>query len=157
MKCYWRYEYPVGSLGIAENNGRVTHVFFTDKDAGGAPKGYEPCETPGIKEADKQLTEYFAGKRKDFDLPLEPSGTEFQKKVWAALRKIPYGETESYGGIAAGIGNPLASRAVGMANNRNPIVIIYPCHRVIGADGSLTGYGGGLKNKALLLELEGKK
>jgi len=157
MKCCRRYEYPVGGVGIAENNGRITHVFFTDRNDYGAPKGYETRETPGIKEADKQLREYFAGKRKAFDLPLEPAGTGFQKKVWAALQKIPYGETESYGEIAKRIDNPLAARAVGMANNRNPIVIIYPCHRVIGADGSLTGYGGGLKNKEFLLELEGKK
>ncbi len=98
--------------------------------------------------------EYFAGGRKDFDLPLCPRGTEFQKKVWSALREIPYGETRAYGEIAAAVGNPKAARAVGMANNRNPISVIVPCHRVIGSDGKLVGYGGGLDIKEFLLDLE---
>jgi len=118
---------------------------------------FDERETPLIKKAAKQLTEYFAGKRRTFDLPLEFRGTDFQKKVWAALMTIPYGETRSYGEIAKQIKNPKASRAVGMANNRNPIVIICPCHRVVGSDGSLTGYGGGLPNKEYLLKLEGEK
>ena len=107
-----------------------------------------------LKKAAKQLTEYFAGKRREFDLPLDFTGTGFQKKVWAALLTIPYGETRSYGEIAKQIGNPKACRAVGMANNRNPIAIICPCHRVIGADGSLVGFGGGLPAKQFLLDLE---
>lgn len=101
-----------------------------------------------------QLAEYFAGDRDDFDLDLRPAGTEFQRAVWQALCDIPYGETRSYGQIAAAIGKPKAARAVGMANNRNPIAVIVPCHRVIGADGSMVGYGGGLDRKTLLLELE---
>jgi methylated-DNA-[protein]-cysteine S-methyltransferase len=101
-----------------------------------------------------QLDDYFAGKRRDFDVPLAPSGTDFQLRVWAALREIPYGETWSYLELATKVGNPKACRAVGLANGRNPIAVIVPCHRVIGADGSLTGYGGGVDRKRLLLDLE---
>lgn len=108
-----------------------------------------------VKEACRQLTEYFAGKRTAFDIPLHEKGTAFQKQVWQALREIPYGETRSYGQIAERIGNPKASRAVGMANHHNPILIITPCHRVIGADGRLTGFGSGLPAKQALLEIEG--
>lgn len=105
----------------------------------------------------KQLSEYFDGKRKKFDLPLHVEGSEFQKQVWNALRKIPYGETRSYKDIAEYIGNPKAVRAVGMANNKNPIVIILPCHRVIGSNGKLVGYAGGLDKKTWLLDLERRK
>lgn len=111
-------------------------------------------ETPLLKEAYTQLQEYFQGKRKEFQLPLEPKGTEFQRKVWKALESIPYGQTKSYGEIARMIGNEKASRAVGMANNKNPLSIFIPCHRVIGADGKLVGYGGGLDKKIYLLDLE---
>jgi len=104
--------------------------------------------------AHTQLQEYFAGKRKVFDLELAPSGTDFQKKVWQALLKIPYGKTATYKEIAAAIGHPKAARAVGMACNKNPIAIIIPCHRVVGSNGSLTGYAGGLEMKKRLLELE---
>jgi methylated-DNA-[protein]-cysteine S-methyltransferase len=114
----------------------------------------ESAETPLIKKAAEQLAEYFAGKRKEFDLPLVLHGTDFQVSVWKALQSIPAGETRSYGDMAALIGKPKACRAVGMANNRNPIPVIVPCHRVIGRDGSLTGYGGGLPVKRYLLELE---
>jgi methylated-DNA-[protein]-cysteine S-methyltransferase len=103
----------------------------------------------------RQLEEYFAGRRRGFDLPLDLRGTGFQKRCWQELLKIPYGETRSYADIARAIGNPLAVRAVGLANGQNPIAIIVPCHRVIGSDGSLTGYGGGLETKRWLLELEG--
>jgi len=101
-----------------------------------------------------QLDEYFTGKRKHFDLPLQPKGTDFQRSVWKALQEIPYGETRSYKQIAEAIGNPKACRAVGLANNRNPIWIVIPCHRVIGSNGALTGYGGGLEMKQRLLEIE---
>lgn len=103
-----------------------------------------------------QLDAYFAGDRTAFDLPLAPRGTRFQRQVWEALRAIPYGTTTSYGALAAGIGNPAAVRAVGLANGRNPIPIVVPCHRVIGSDGALTGYGGGLEAKRLLLDLESR-
>ena len=109
-----------------------------------------------IAKAEKQLEEYFKGKRKSFDLPLAPEGTEFQKSVWRELSKISYGETISYGEQAKRIGKPKAMRAVGGANGKNPIAIIVPCHRVIGANGTLTGFGGGLKAKTYLLELESR-
>jgi len=157
MKCYWCYEYPVTTVSIAEVDGHIAYVLFTDDTGKGALKSFEKKETPLIKRAAKQLKEYFAGKRREFDLPLEQAGTDFQKKVWSALFTIPYGETRSYGEIAKQIGSPNASRAVGMANHNNPISIICPCHRVIGAGGSLTGYGGGLPLKEYLLKLEGAK
>ena len=109
---------------------------------------------PVLEKAIKQLDEYFSGQRKVFELPLNPQGTEFQKKVWGNLLKIPYGQTVSYKRLAEMSGNSFASRAVGMANNKNPIAIIIPCHRVIGADGKLTGYAGGLDLKRELIELE---
>lgn len=114
----------------------------------------EEPETDLLKKAGDQLIEYFQGKRKVFDLPLKPAGTEFQKKVWKALCSIPYGQTRSYGEIAAQIGNPKACRAIGGANNKNPVMIFIPCHRVIGADGSLVGFGGGPYAKKYMLDLE---
>ena len=112
-------------------------------------------EEVGLLEAAKrELLEYLEGRRREFDLPLKPEGTEFQKRVWKALLTIPYGETRSYGQIAAQIGNPKACRAVGMANHKNPLPIVIPCHRVIGSGGSLVGYGGGLDRKVWLLKLE---
>ena len=107
-----------------------------------------------IPEAKRQLDDYFAGRRREFDLPLDLRGTEFQKRVWAELMRIPYGETRSYQDVAAAIGNVKATRAVGAANNRNPVVIIIPCHRVVGKGGALTGYAGGLEKKGFLLKLE---
>jgi len=151
MKKYYFYDYPLCRLGIAEEDGAICRVFF---DMGKTPADFEYGETPLIKKAAKQLDEYFNGKRKVFELPLNPQGTAFQVKVWKALQKIPCGKTRSYGEIARMAGNPKASRAVGMANNRNPIVIIIPCHRVIGHNGSLTGFGGGLELKRQLLDLE---
>ncbi|MDO4539479.1 MAG: methylated-DNA--[protein]-cysteine S-methyltransferase [Syntrophomonadaceae bacterium] len=151
MKYVGYYETAAGRIGIAEENGYITEVSLrADK----APPGAVAQETPLLKRAARQLEQYFAGERREFDLPLAPAGTEFQRRVWSALQTIPYGETRSYGEIAAQTGNPKACRAVGMANNRNPIAIIIPCHRVIGADGSLTGYGGGVPMKSRLLELE---
>ena len=138
------------NLGIAEEASAIVKVFFGHE----MPAGFSGAETPLIKKAAEQIEEYLAGKRKKFSLPLAPHGTEFQTAVWQALRSIPYGETRSYGEIAALIGRPKAVRAVGMANHCNPIVIIVPCHRVIGSSGDLTGYGGGLPLKKRLLELE---
>jgi methylated-DNA-[protein]-cysteine S-methyltransferase len=137
-------------LGIADNGDAITGVFFGREP----PPGYKKAETPLIRKAAAQIEEYLDGKRKQFKLPLALHGTEFQLAVWRALQDIPFGETRSYKEIAAGIGRPLAVRAVGMANNRNPISIIVPCHRVIGHDGKLVGYGGGLPLKQRLLELE---
>jgi len=151
MKSVYFYSYKICKVGIAEEDGAICRLFF---DNGKPPAGFENGETPLIKKAAAQLSEYFDGKRKIFDLPLVLHGTDFQLTVWKALQNIPYGETRSYGQLAATVGNPKASRAVGMANNRNPIAIIIPCHRVIGHDGSLTGYAGGLEVKRQLLELE---
>jgi methylated-DNA-[protein]-cysteine S-methyltransferase len=148
------YESKLGAIGIAEESGRITHLFFDGEKF--PEKDYIKNETPVLAEAGKQLREYFAGTRRDFDLPLAPAGTEFMQKVWKALQEIPYGETRSYKEIASASGNVKACRAVGMANNRNPISIIIPCHRVIGAGGDLVGYGGGLDKKIFLLELEKK-
>jgi methylated-DNA-[protein]-cysteine S-methyltransferase len=113
-----------------------------------------PDQSPPLDEARRQLEAYFAGELRDFDLPLAPEGSEFQLRVWEQLRAIPYGETISYGELARRVGDPAAARAVGLANGRNPLPVIVPCHRVIGADGSLTGFGGGLERKRRLLELE---
>jgi methylated-DNA-[protein]-cysteine S-methyltransferase len=151
MKSIYLYDTQIGKIGIADNGIAITDLYF---DGEGLPSDIKINETKLIKEAWKQLTEYFLGNRKEFKLPLFPEGTEFQNKVWMALQDIPFGETRSYGEIAKTIGNSKAARAVGMANNRNPIPIFIPCHRVIGANGSLVGYGGGLKIKEYLLTVE---
>ncbi len=140
---------PCGELELTEEDGAITGLAFVQDLPLSAPSTSLLCQ------AAAQLEEYFAGQRREFALPLAPAGTPFQKKVWRALCDIPYGQLCSYGQLAARAGNPRASRAVGMANHRNPIAIIQPCHRVVGADGSLTGYGGGLDKKELLLRLEG--
>jgi methylated-DNA-[protein]-cysteine S-methyltransferase len=141
------------NLGIAEKDNTIVKVFFGRK----TPGDFNKAETPLIKKTAAQIDEYLSGKRKQFTIPIALHGTEFQTAVWRTLQKIPYGETRSYKEVSAAIGRPKAVRAVGMANNRNPIVIIVPCHRVIGHDGSLTGYGGGLPLKRRLLELEKRK
>jgi methylated-DNA-[protein]-cysteine S-methyltransferase len=152
---------PVGTLTLIATNGYLSGLFMTDQrhrpptavlGAGDASPDASPF--PDVTE---QLREYFAGERSDFDLPLAAPGTPFQHLVWAALRQIPYGGTASYGQVAEVIGRPGASRAVGLANGANPIGIIVPCHRVVGADGGLTGYGGGLERKQFLLDLERRR
>ena len=147
MKKIFYYDTYAGRIGIAEENGAITHLIFSERD-------WTVEETDLIKETKRQLDEYFAGKRKEFDIPTRLEGTEFQKRVWEELRKIPYGKTVTYKDIAEAVGCQKGFRAVGLANNRNPISIIYPCHRVIGSNGSLTGYVGGLDVKEKLLELE---
>lgn len=147
---------PIGKLLICEEDEHITKILFFHSEDDYDLKKYERKRTPLIDKCIFQLEEYFNGKRKEFDLPLKPSGTAFQLKDWAALQKIPYGKTCSYKDIAIAIGNEKACRAVGMANHNNPISIVIPCHRVIGANGSLTGYGGGLHIKKYLLELEQK-
>ncbi|MCL2214450.1 MAG: methylated-DNA--[protein]-cysteine S-methyltransferase [Treponema sp.] len=153
MKYYNVYNYKFCTLGIAEEEAAVSNIFFNGNIP---PDGFEKKETPLIKNAAEQLTEYFCGKRQAFDLPFSFHGTTFTVNVWKKLLTIPYGETRSYGEIAAMIGSPKACRAVGMANHNNQIAIIVPCHRVIGHNGSLTGYAGGLELKQKLLELEHK-
>jgi methylated-DNA-[protein]-cysteine S-methyltransferase len=172
---------PVGVLTLISNESALVAVWWGEEDParagrslGGTRKrgtadakaspGHTPRTlavtegraVPVLKAAETQLREYFAGVRKSFDLPLDMRGTDFQKRVWRELQRIPYGETSSYAAIAKRIGRPQACRAVGAANGRNPISIIVPCHRVIGADGSLTGFGGGLEAKVLLLEHEAR-
>ncbi len=151
MKNVFFYDTKIGKIAIIENDNTIIGVETSDcMDA----RGINVSETSIIKEAAKQLNEYFDGSRKSFDLPLDPQGTEFQKKVWNALCSIPYGETRSYKQIAEQVGNPKAARAVGMANNKNPIMIFVPCHRVIGSNGKLVGYASGLDTKEKLLSLE---
>jgi methylated-DNA-[protein]-cysteine S-methyltransferase len=144
---------PVGELMLTSDGEYVTGVWFAPHDNLPLDEWVDERDAV-LDDAARQLADYFAGERTDFDLPLRPTGTEFQLRVWEALRGIPYGETISYGELARRVGNPSASRAVGLANGRNPISIVVPCHRVIGADGSLTGYGGGMDRKRLLLDLE---
>jgi len=145
---------PIGPLTLTACDGVLTGVHMhNQRHAPTPPATCNRDDTPFAR-AVEQLRAYFAGELTEFDLPLQMNGTEFQRRVWAGLREIPYGETLSYGELAARVGSPGASRAVGLANGRNPIAIIVPCHRVIGADGSLTGYGGGLDRKVWLLEHE---
>ncbi len=150
MKFWETCETNIGILTIVCSEESLLAIDFGEKE----PKDAVRRHTDLTDRTAEQLNEYFSGKRQEFDLPLNPGGTEFQRRVWEALRSIPYGQTRSYGEVAASIGNPKACRAVGMANNRNPIPVIIPCHRVIGAGGSLVGYGGGLDKKIKLLELE---
>lgn len=143
--------YPIGVLGLMDDGRGLSRVFLRREDG-------EPAagagETPLTLQAAAELDEYFMGKRKAFTVPLSPGGTVFQSAVWQALRDIPYGQTRTYGEIAAAVGRPRAARAVGMANHDNPLLIFTPCHRVVGKDGSLTGFACGLEVKRQLLELE---
>lgn len=150
LSRFCRWNSPIGTLVIAENGRGITELFLGEI----APVGSREETTPLLREAVQQLTDYFSGTRRDFSLPLCLHGTPFQLADWEALCSIPYGETRSYRQIAEQIGNPKACRAVGMANHRNPIAVIVPCHRVIAADGSLGGYGYGPEVKRFLLELE---
>jgi methylated-DNA-[protein]-cysteine S-methyltransferase len=151
IKNIFYFQTAIGEIGIAENGRHITNVVFGSKtqDAGLCPQ-----ETELLKEAGIQLNEYIAGKRRIFSLPLAPEGTEFQITVWKALLEIPYGETRNYKQIAEYIRNAKAYRAVGNANNKNPIPIFIPCHRVIGANGALIGYNGGIEMKKCLINIE---
>lgn len=147
---------PVGQLTLVARNGKLAAILWETERANRVRLGelVEVDDSPALLQAERQLNEYFAGNRDRFDLELDFEGTEFQKKVWAALLTIPFGETRSYSQIAMQIGSPKAVRAVGAANGRNPISIVAPCHRVIGASGRLTGFAGGLEAKQYLLTLE---
>jgi methylated-DNA-[protein]-cysteine S-methyltransferase len=164
MNCYTTtVESPCGPLFcLVGENGAVMRIEF--ENGREKQRLAREMESRGVRlvedaertaEVRRQLEEYFAGRRQTFDLPLAPEGTSFEKTVWEELRRIPFGETRSYAEVARAIGRPGAARAVGRANGANPIPVVVPCHRVIGADGSLTGFGGGLDAKARLLELEG--
>ena len=145
---------PVGLLTLVGQGDDLVGLYFDKDPLAARMRADSRRDDRRLRPAIEQLEEYFAGTRTRFDLSLVPPGTAFQKKVWAALVRIPFGGTATYGEIARAVGRPDASRAVGGANHRNPIAVIIPCHRVIGADGSMTGYGGGLPRKRLLLDLE---
>lgn len=145
---------PVGPLTLAGVGSTLLHLRMTDQTHEPDRSGWESAGSGAFGDAVEQLEAYFAGALTEFDLDLHLEGTEFQRRVWAALRTIPYGETRTYGQIAEQIGAPGAARAIGLANGRNPVGIVVPCHRVIGSGGGLTGYGGGLDRKRTLLALE---
>ena len=157
--CFKMIPSPVGELKLVASERGLAAVLWENDD----PKRVrfqpqvEEVNNPILLETEKQLREYFCGQRQQFNLPLDFIGTEFQRKVWGALVTIPFGETRSYSDIARQVGSPAAVRAVGAANGRNPISIVAPCHRVIGANGTLTGFAGGLETKAFLLRLEGRE
>lgn len=144
------FDTPVGSMALEGTEDAITALYLPNAPA--EPVG---VETPLLARGREELLAYFGGKRQSFDLPLNPQGTPFQQKVWSALGDIPYGQTITYGELARRVGCPKGSRAVGQANHRNPLPIFLPCHRVVGANGALTGYGGGLELKEWLLRLEG--
>jgi methylated-DNA-[protein]-cysteine S-methyltransferase len=151
---YTQTDSPIGELLLAGDGERLQRLHMQGgKRPAAIDIDWERASEP-FTELCEQLDQYFAGERREFDLELDPHGTEFERRVWEALREIPYGETQSYGELAERIGHPGRARAVGAANARNPIAVVVPCHRVIGTDGSLTGYAGGLERKRLLLDLE---
>ena len=150
MKNYIFIETPLGKMTLAEENDYITNIAYGEITLEASCEN----ETELLSQAKQQLAEYFNGERKEFNLPLKPSGTVFQLSVWKALTEIPYGKTASYKTIANKIHQPCAARAVGMANNKNPIVIAIPCHRVVGAKGIIKGYGGGVDKLKFLLKLE---
>ena len=146
---------PIGRLRLLASGDELVGIWFENgREAGKQASDLVKGPSPVLASAQRQLEEYFRGERREFDLPLAPRGTEFQQRVWRRLREIEYGTTTTYGALAQELGNPNASRAVGLANGSNPIPIVIPCHRVIGANGALTGFGGGLPIKSALLALE---
>ena len=156
MNIFCHVDSPIGRLLLTSDGQALTGLFMNLSAKTHSTDGWEEdAAVEPLAQTARQLSEYFAGRRREFDLPLRLQGTVFQKRVWQELTEIPYGTTWSYGQLAKRLGNPNASRAVGLANGQNPISILVPCHRVIGADGSLTGYGGGLERKQWLLTHEG--
>lgn len=157
MSVFYRHiDSPVGPLLIAGDDTGVQLIeFHTPRHPFARGEDWREGDNDALRSLQAQLDEYFRGRRRRFDLPLSPQGTEFQRQVWWELANIPFGDTISYAQLALRVGRPTATRAVGAANGRNPIPIVLPCHRVIGADGSLTGFGGGLPTKQFLLQLEG--
>lgn len=152
--CHTAVDSPVGPLTLVAHDGVLSGLYMTDQRHRPADETFGPEDPSPFGDVITQLAEYFAGTRTTFDLALDLIGTPFQRTVWRALREIPYGETVSYGELAQRLGRPSAARAVGLANGRNPIGIIVPCHRVVGSTGDLTGYGGGLDRKRHLLDFE---
>ena len=145
---------PVGELTLVGTDDALTGVYFDGHRRRPGQETFGPRVQGGFEETTRQLGEYFAGERTAFDLPLAPEGDEFHRRVWDLLARIPYGETRSYGDLARELGDPSLAQAVGAANGRNPLCVVVPCHRVVGADGSLVGYAGGLDRKRFLLDLE---
>ncbi|AIS01377.1 methylated-DNA--[protein]-cysteine S-methyltransferase [Streptomyces glaucescens] len=154
MRQHTVIDSPYGPLTLVADDGVLCGVYMEDQRHRPPEETFGSRDQRPFAEAEEQLEAYFAGRLTEFTLPLRLHGTPFQRRVWEHLRTIPYGETRTYGRLAAALGNPRASRAVGLANGRNPIGIIIPCHRVVGTDGSLTGYGGGLARKQRLLDFE---
>lgn len=150
---FWMFDTPLGTMAAGEEDGAMVRLWLPSTPV---PR-LMPHRTPLLERAEGQILEYLNGRRQEFDLPLAFAGTEFQRKVWQALREIPYGKTVSYGALAEHIGCPGGAWAVGMANHANPLPILVPCHRVVGAGGQLTGYAGGLELKQALLALESGK
>ncbi|MDR2337600.1 MAG: methylated-DNA--[protein]-cysteine S-methyltransferase [Deltaproteobacteria bacterium] len=148
----WTTQTKIGKISIAENSGKITNLYFTNDVK--PERDYILRQTPLLQTAFQQLNAYLSGDLKNFSVPLNPQGTKFLQQVWKALQRICYGQTVSYRDIALKVGNSKAARAVGLANNRNPIPVFIPCHRVLGSDGSLVGYRGGVELKAQLLEIE---
>ena len=145
---------PLGAITLVARDGALAGLYFTEHTHRPDATTFGARADTGFEAASEQVAEYFAGQRTSFDLPLGPSGNAFQQRVWELLRRIPYGETRSYGQLATELGDPGLARAVGAANGQNPIGVIVPCHRVIGANGKLVGYAGGLERKQFLLDLE---
>ncbi|MGW3240275.1 methylated-DNA--[protein]-cysteine S-methyltransferase [Streptomyces olivaceus] len=154
MKQHTVIDSPYGALTLVAEDGVLCGLYMTDQCHRPPEESFGARDERPFAGAEERLEAYFAGELKEFGLPLRLTGTPFQRTVWDQLRKIPYGETRTYGQLADALGNPAASRAVGLANGRNPIGIVVPCHRVIGASGGLTGYGGGLERKQRLLDFE---
>ena len=159
MTRYARFDSPLGPMLVTAEDDGITEVNFVDaKYTRPVQPGWvEDPEAPALAECRKQLLEYFAGKRTDFDLPLASRGTEFQQRVWKEIARVRFGETITYGELANRAGTPGHARAAGAATGRNPVGVVIPCHRIVGSDGSLTGYAGGLERKRELLELEGAR
>ncbi len=162
-RMYHRMDSPLSTLSLVAEDGALVGLYFEqhrhapERSAFGREVPDDELEDhPALAMTRGQLEDYLAGRRRDFDLPLSPAGSDFQHRVWSALRDIPFGQTASYGQVAASIGAPTAARAVGLANGRNPLSIVVPCHRVIGSNGALTGYGGGAAHKQALLDLEAR-
>jgi methylated-DNA-[protein]-cysteine S-methyltransferase len=154
--CHAVVDSPLGPLTLRAEDGVLSGLFMAEHRRGPAPESFGERDDAALPAVREQLEAYFAGELTTFDVPVVLHGTPFQQRVWAALQEIPFGVTTTYGELAASIGAPTASRAVGLANGRNPVSIVVPCHRVVGANGSLTGYGGGMARKRALLDLEAR-
>jgi methylated-DNA-[protein]-cysteine S-methyltransferase len=153
-RCFWTMDSPVGELTLVASDGALAGVYMREHRYMPDPVTFGSRQFGPLAAASEQLAEYFAGQRQVFDVAVALAGTVFQQRVWRALLEVPFGQTVTYGGLARRLGVARGSRAVGLANGRNPVSVVVPCHRVVGADGGLTGYGGGVANKRFLLDFE---